>query len=199
MLFRALLDRMLGTNEAYANDESPPQTTTSMSKMPDLTSIILRLLSRQSEPGFEAVEGVFPALQLLQRAPQSLGRQKEIVNAVFGLMGSRHWHVRDKAAQTYAMLVATDVHDSVICLLNTSSNDQNALHGALLCCRYLLRRATLDAETEPAILWALQEAIPRLYHTNPCPVTQFAFVELLTVLPLQPFLGKIRGIRSMVP
>ena len=187
MLFRALLDRLLGTNDAYLDEEVPPQTHTSLAKIPKLTDIILNLLTApyaQQQRGLAVAEGVFPALQLLQRAPPNEDRLREVQGAVFALMSSPHWHVRDKAARTYAMLSPVD--ELMITfqeLLMTSSQSQNTLHGALLCGRYVLQRlASTDHLDHRGFLEPLKVAARDLYWDNRCAVTKAVFIELQCAL-----------------
>jgi len=197
MLFRALLDRLLGTNDSYVDDDLPPQTHVSLAKIPNLIDIILRLLSGSSThpdlqhpgPSQQGVasavpEGVFPALQLLQRASPSPERLREVQDAVFRLMSSTHWHVRDKAARTYAMLSPADeLMLTFEELLKTGNGYQNALHGSLLCVKYVLGRLhALGLLQIPQAFSALSQALPSLYVENACPITRSALVDLHTAL-----------------
>ncbi|GAB7339803.1 hypothetical protein MBLNU457_6351t1 [Dothideomycetes sp. NU457] len=186
MLFRALLDRLLGTNDSYINDEVPPTSQVSLSKVPNLMDIVLRLLSDSTAhqgPESAVAEGVFPALQILQRAPSSLDRLREVQDAVFHLMSSPHWHVRDKAARTYTMLSPSDeLLITFTELLETPLSSQNTLHGALLCAKYVLRRLTSNGESSSAIQEALERSKHRLYEENTCPFTRSAYVEIVTIV-----------------
>ena len=207
MLFRALLDRLLGTNDSYINDEIPPQSHVSLNKIPNLMDIVLRLLSDSSAhqgPESAIAEGVFPALQILQRAPSSLDRLREVQDAVFRLMSSPHWHVRDKAARTYAMLSPSEeLPVTFVELLETPLSNQNTLHGALLCAKYVLRRlSSSDEEGERAmILETLELCTPRLYHDNVCPFTRSAYVEVVLTISGAPnsIINSCEELRSVLP
>ena len=183
MLFRALLDRLLGTNDSYIDDDMPPQTRTSLAKLPGLTDIILRLLSApvSTDSSDSAItEGVFPALQLLQRAPAPASRLHEVQNAVFHLLSSPHWHVRDKAARTYAMLVLPESQLVTFAkLMEATVEHQNALHGALLSSRYLANRIIVNNQCHVSeVAMVVQEAGERLYNMNTCPFTQAAYIDV---------------------
>jgi len=186
MLFRALLDRLLGTNDSYINDEVPPTSQISLNKVPNLMDIVLRLLSDSTAhqgPASAVAEGVFPALQILQRAPSSLNRLREVQDAVFRLISSPHWHVRDKAARTYTMLSPSEeLLITFAELLETPLSNQNTLHGALLCAKYVLRRLTTNGEASSEIQETLVLNKRRLYDENICPFTRSAYVELLTMV-----------------
>ena len=73
MLFRAVIDRLLGTNDAYVEDEVATKRRVDFEHHQDLLELVIGLLSTaptsmNSGEGARN-EGVFPALQLLQRLP----------------------------------------------------------------------------------------------------------------------------------
>lgn len=147
MLFRALIDRLLGTNDAYDEDDAPTQAALSHLEIPNLMNVIIRLLSPEiSAHGLQAsskgTEAVFPALQLLQRAMPPADRLPEVMKAVLQLTESPQWHVRDKAARTYALLAQfreppREIERSLV----PTSSSQNSLHGSLLCAKYIFQKA----------------------------------------------------------
>lgn len=105
--------------------------------------VVLKLLSPPADLFNDmATEGVFPALQLLQRAQPPAERREQISMAVYQLTSSPQWHIRDKAARTYATLVPRQARlKEAIRLLRDVRDSPNAIHGALLCSKYLMRRA----------------------------------------------------------
>lgn len=141
MLFRALLDRLLGTNEAYANIDSAPQSRLSFAAVPNLMGVIHDLISPPLDTTEDMLtEGVFPALQLLQRTPPPADHVPEIQNAVRRLTESSQWHIRDKAAQTYAIMTPASNRTKEACrFIEARSDHINAVHGALLSARYILQ------------------------------------------------------------
>ncbi|KAM0716200.1 hypothetical protein Q7P37_007645 [Cladosporium fusiforme] len=145
MLFRAVIDRLLGTNDAYLEDEVATKRRVDFEQHQDLLELVIGLLSTaptSSLPGEGARnEGVFPALQLLQRAQMPEVKRMEVQTAVFALTGSPSWHVRDKAARTFVSFVPVDTTASVLeQLLTARPNDHNALHGSLFCALHIIRR-----------------------------------------------------------
>jgi hypothetical protein len=142
MLFRAVIDRLLGTSEAHFDDDRPSTSRISIDQQPQLLEVVLDLLktshiSAVSNPG----EGIFPALQLLQYMRVPKARQLEVEDAVFALTGSTSWHIRDKAARVYAVVAdnATPLI-RIESILNASPCRHNAVHGALLCLKYFAAR-----------------------------------------------------------
>lgn len=145
MLFRAVIDRLLGTNDAYVEDEVATKRRVDFEHHQDLLELVIGLLSPAptSTTSGEGArnEGVFPALQLLQRAHMPESKRTEVQVAVFALTASPSWHVRDKAARTYASFVPVETTSVVLeQLLAGPRSDHNALHGSLLCAMYIIRR-----------------------------------------------------------
>lgn len=95
------------------------------------------------------VEGVFPALQILQRAPPPADRRPGVRELVLHLIESPHWHVRDMAARTFSRLVdASRSVSTISALIDMGSyRGQNALHGRLLCILYTVRAQLQDGHT----------------------------------------------------
>lgn len=196
MLFRAVIDRLLGTNDAYVEDEVSTKRRVDFEQHQDLLELVIGLLSTaptSSSPGEGARnEGVFPALQLLQRAQMPDTKRMEVQTAVFALTGSPSWHVRDKAARTFVSFVPVETTPSVLeQLLAARPGDHNALHGSLLCALHIIRR--LKAKLSP-----LQPSVPEygrlskfadrckqivtdaewLRHDESCLYTSIAFVDV---------------------
>lgn len=148
MLFRALLDRLLGSNDAYDDSETASRSRLSYAAVPNLMEIILKLLSPPADSSNAIVtEGVFPALQLLQRAQPPPEKRGQIREAVFRLTSSSQWHIRDKAARTYAALVPPqECAKEAARLLKDVRDSSDAIHGALSGVKYLMRRARLQSE-----------------------------------------------------
>jgi len=150
MLFRALLDRLLGTNDSYINQDMAPQSRLSFNTVPNLMEVIFRLISPPLDTTKDMLtEGVFPALQLLQRAPPPPEKRQQVQDAVLRLTASSQWHIRDKAARTYAvMTVQTGHFRQAIDLLREPKANHNASHGALMSARYILQGAWSSASAE---------------------------------------------------
>lgn len=191
MLFRALIDRLLGTDQLYFEDGISGQKYISVEQHPELLDVVLGLLPQPSSHA-EAVsvryEGVFPALQLLQHTRIPDTRLQEVKAAVQILVASPSWHVRDKAARTLAsLMVARDVekmlHEAQS--LVDSANSQNALHGAILTARDTLRRLARDGEVashhslkSPEAFDLLRWPWQLMPRCGRCSVTQAACIDL---------------------
>lgn len=166
MLFRSLIDRMLGTNESA--DDFFDNTTGNVSRLsydkhPGLLDLILRLLrssnvlhagvlpdgSDSTIPNLTA-EAIFPVLDLLRRAPPPARVQLEVFDLVRIALQDDSWHVRDMAARSMAALIphgdVSKVLQDLTALAPTI--DWNEFHGRLLCIKYISKaalRLALDA------------------------------------------------------
>ena len=201
MLFRAVVDRLLGTNDAYMDESITSHRQISAQEHPQLLDVVLDLLAvkraDRADDRSRSNEGVFPALQLLLRLQVPGERRAEVRAAVFALTTNPSWHVRDKAARTYANIAVKDEIDAEIqTLLGIGTSNQNALHGTLLSIKYLIARIALasaawlskdigNAEGDTfednlshARLCAVA-SVSHLYHDNRCPITKAAYVDVL--------------------
>jgi len=166
MLFKALIERLLGSDEAqdWEERESTKTSRFSYQNYPALTGILRSLLDPQgplkksmnmpnsdSPMDLHGAEGVFPALQILRQAMPPEDSRLLILNSVTELLSSPHWHLRDMAARTIAALYRP--HELLAgskWLLNNFEESHNARHGKLLCVKYCLRKglqSTLDNGT----------------------------------------------------
>ncbi|KAK5111618.1 hypothetical protein LTR85_011796 [Meristemomyces frigidus] len=196
MLFRAVIDRLLGTSVAYLEDDDAfARKKLSAEQHPELLEIVLGLLATPPPATGEASsagnEGVFPALQLLQRLTIPEYRMPEVRQSVRALTASRVWHVRDKAARAYASLISCETSsDELRALLGTPTTQQNALHGALLSAKYITHavatahavlgfQAARTADLVPECMRLVSDAA-HLYHDNTCPITRGAYLDLHT-------------------
>ncbi|RMZ31999.1 hypothetical protein D0859_03882 [Hortaea werneckii] len=189
MLFRAVMDRLLGTSDAYLEEDAFVQTRLSAQRHPDLLEIVMTLLSAPSEDAASGNEGVFPALQLLQRLEVPQEQYDRTKQSVKALMGSPVWHVRDKSARTYASLVPRCEYPAEMqSLLQTPWASQNSLHGALLCAKYMILSLSAkleDSEDKHSVLHDCTEAIlgaQELYIIDPCPFVKSAYLDLVHAL-----------------
>lgn len=144
MLFRALIDRLLGSTDSQNHDDDGDVKTARITynDYPKLLEIVTELLYPEAD-AFGHVEGalesVFPALKIIQRMPPPEHELKRVRDLVFRLCVSSHWHIRNMAARTFANLVSKAEFGTVLCdLVPLSRGDQNAVHGRLLCIDYLM-------------------------------------------------------------
>nr|POE79897.1 uncharacterized protein CFP56_07963 [Quercus suber] len=196
MLFRAVIDRLLGTSEAHLEDDLQFSKRVITDQSSDIIGTILGLLTAPStESGIIDLsrnEGVFPALQLLQRLhipDECLGLAQ--ANSL-ALTSSRVWHVRDKAARTYASLMGKD---SILVqqMLKLGTSPHNELHGALLCLRYMIKRSRNRIEIPSVVLsrdrreessgirelLRVVDAEKRFSREDMCPMITAAWIDII--------------------
>jgi hypothetical protein len=151
MLFRALIDRLLGSTDSqnWSEDGQIKAPRLSYNDYPSLLDIVFKLLTpdtTQLETTETALESVFPALKIVERIPPPQNRREEIRELVFKLCSSSHWHVRDMAARTLSSLVP---EKSLIQIVDefapTTSLSQNSVHGQILCISYLVKSRIRDS------------------------------------------------------
>ncbi|QIX00849.1 hypothetical protein AMS68_006366 [Peltaster fructicola] len=140
MLFRAVIDRLLGTNDSYEED-TKAKNVMDFRQRRTLLDQVLSLLPTEKHD--VVLEGVFPALQLLQHSILPEDRRVEVESIVTTLLENRSWHIRDKAARTLVALIPEQaLFAKSIARLNEHKSivsSHNMLHGVLLCLKHLLR------------------------------------------------------------
>ncbi|KEQ67672.1 uncharacterized protein M437DRAFT_38503 [Aureobasidium melanogenum CBS 110374] len=181
MLFRALMDRLIGTNDAFSDEDTHTQNRLSEEAITSLMQIVLQLLTTDADVDQAKAEVVFPALQFLQRVQPPSNLAEDIKSSVLRLASSRQWLVRDKAAKTYSTLVpAINRISRVAELVRHKSRSQNEAHGVLLAAKYLVERQGKNFNTEDmdAVVNAVQSRIDDLFYDNACSFTQAAFIDV---------------------
>ncbi|KAF2085259.1 hypothetical protein K490DRAFT_46993 [Saccharata proteae CBS 121410] len=212
MLFRALIDRLLGsgTTQVWKESDRLKVSRLSYENYPSLLPIITRLLTPSRRGSFTndvALEGVFPALQILQRALPPATRRAEIRQLVLNLVRSSHWHVRDMASRTLAALIdQTESLEWILHLLEAQFSGQNDLHGRLLSVKYMAKKhfenscdfigtaprfssfqgitLTLVADWH-VIHTALLDKYENLFVFNNCDITKSAYLDIHNFLGAQ--------------
>lgn len=161
MLFKALIERLLGSSEAQDWKEQDRAKTSRFSydNYPSLLSILSDLLdpagplkqtletsSESSNPfDLHGAEGVFPALQILRQARPHVNELGPIRTSVEKLLASPHWHMRDMAARTVvSLLPAHEVYDAAFEMLRNECSSTNTRHGVLLAVKYMVRKLVND-------------------------------------------------------
>jgi hypothetical protein len=164
MLFKGLIERLLGSDEAQDWKERDRAKTSRFSyeDFPSLIGILTDLLdpegplkqSIENAPNssspldLHGAEGVFPALQILRQARPPDENLGSIVASVEKLLASPHWHLRDMAARTTVSLRSTsELGDSALQLLRVGHGAHNLQHGTLLAVKYTLRKLFADVES----------------------------------------------------
>jgi hypothetical protein len=161
MLFKALIERLLGSNEAQDWKERDRAKTSRFSydNYPSLVGMLSDLLNpegplKQSIEGapqssspldLHGAEGVFPALQILRQAQPPEDALGPIVKSVGKLLTSPHWHLRDMAARTIVSLQPVyRLRAAAFALLSTRPSSHNLQHGTLLAVEYMIRKLLQD-------------------------------------------------------
>ncbi|EME45586.1 hypothetical protein DOTSEDRAFT_62083 [Dothistroma septosporum NZE10] len=201
MLFRAVVDRILKTDQSHFDDDLQLGRHISAEQYPVLLDTIVGLLPRPDHATTVAKprdEGVFAALQLLQHTRVPVERTSEIKEAIRTLISSASWHMRDKAARTLATVMCNQSIISAVAEAVTWLSD-NLAHGTLLTAKYVIRIAALrhersvpraaqtQADPMPGLLPVCQAIIPQCCawaqpRASDHPVTRAAFIDLVREL-----------------
>ena len=161
MLFKALIERLLGSSEAQDWKEQDRAKTSRFSydNYPSLLNILSDLLdpsgplkqtletSPESSNPFDlhGAEGVFPALQILRQARPPTNKLAPIRASVEKLLASPHWHMRDMAARTVVSLLPPhEMYHAAFEMLRTDNTSSNTRHGVLLAVKYMMRKLVSD-------------------------------------------------------
>jgi len=170
MLFRSLIDRLLGAAEpskdGFPNAAQPSKL--SYDRYPGLIDLLVELLSNINSGSVEAssdssesltyqqrdTERIFPVLEMLRRAAPPSDYQGVVTRLLMQAVGSQNWHLRDMAAKTYAAVTHEQSVAPVIQSLSKSNlgRMQNHRHGHLLVVKHLVRRANLTSGTDASHL-----------------------------------------------
>lgn len=208
MLFKALLRRLNGGTDTASTKVSSSHRQSShlvYEKYPKFPVLVFRLLRHEASQFDEsAVQAhkIFPALEIIERSGIPRLYQVEIMDALWRHAESRDWSVREKAAKALSYSFGqNDLYEEVKAIIASSNwPSQNALHGRLLCLRFLLARAepplsrvilckleqrrcqyqTTDVEVD-----AFERLVPVLVDSwdvmvvsNPCPITAAAYLSI---------------------
>ncbi|ORY10759.1 putative death-receptor fusion protein-domain-containing protein [Clohesyomyces aquaticus] len=199
MLFKALMERLLGSGEAQDWKESEQASSSRFSfvNYPNLAGILSNMLNNghvsmsTAEPGakgspldLHGAEGVFPALQILRQAPPPEAERASIVKSVLRLTGSPHWHLRDMAARTYVGLHKPDeYYPQIQTLLWRVEGPNNTQHGLLLCVKYMTKKllGTSDEVNHIPELVKLLAEYSHKFDCSNCPFVKAAFRDLVNI------------------
>ncbi|KAF3033882.1 hypothetical protein E8E12_002463 [Didymella heteroderae] len=206
MLFKALIERLLGSSEAQDWKEQDRAKTSRFSydNYPSLLGILADLLdpsgpvketmensSGGSNPfDLHGAEGVFPALQILRQARPPTSELAPIRASVEKLLASPHWHMRDMAARTVVSLLPPhEMYDAAFRMLSEDSNSSNTRHGVLLAVKYTMRKLVNDqlspaSQSIEALLLELLNCVDRWFTHNACPFIDTVFFDIISTCGL---------------
>ncbi|KAL5444724.1 hypothetical protein PMIN07_003330 [Paraphaeosphaeria minitans] len=201
MLFKALIERLLGSDEAQDWKEREITKTSRFSyhSYPSLVGIIKNLLNPEgplkesldtpesnSPMDLHGAEGVFPALQILRQAMPPEDHRMTILQLITKLLSSPHWHMRDMAARTITALYRpNELLVGVKWLLDNFEESSNAKHGKLLCIKYCVVRGLQSSDQGQEFLREsmlhLGICAPAWYAESFCPYVKGVFLDLVSV------------------
>ena len=145
MLLKALLNRLSGGSDISQEIRSGttrrplPMIYEKYQNLPNLLLVMLRVVAVGSSAS--RAQQVFPALEMIGRWGLPAHEKTTIGQLVWNHMESSNWSVREKAARAMCTVLGDKVLCSKICdLFDPRWPSQNALHGRLLCARFLLAR-----------------------------------------------------------
>ncbi|KAF3051190.1 hypothetical protein E8E11_011182 [Didymella keratinophila] len=205
MLFKALIERLLGSSEAQDWKEQDRAKTSRFSydNYPSLLGILANLLdpsgpretiennSKGSNPfDLHGAEGVFPALQILRQARPPTSELAPIRASVEKLLASPHWHMRDMAARTVVSLLPQhEMYDAAFKMLGEDHSSINTRHGVLLAVKYMMRKLANDqfspaAPDIEAILLELLNCVDRWFTHNACPFIDAVLFDIISICGL---------------
>lgn len=158
MLFKALIERLLGSDEAQDWNEQERTKTSrfSYNNYPSLVPILESLLDpsgplkqsmtntmENSPMDLHGAEGVFPALQILRQASPPDPARLNIIESIGNLLKSPHWHLRDMAARTLVSLHRPHEYCAAMQrLVSALMGAPNFDHGNLLALSYMLKKCS---------------------------------------------------------
>ena len=159
MLFKALLSRINGGTDTSSRRASSSHRRFSRriyEKYPNLADLVLKLfriaelpLTEMGQSNAEInsaslsneANSVFPALEVIERSGLPFQHRAAIRNMMQCYMECPVWSLREKSAKTLSLIIdEKDVVKEAEKLLLPTWYSQNALHGRLVCLRYLVNR-----------------------------------------------------------
>ena len=224
MLFKALLRRLNGGTDTASSKVSSSHRRSShlaYQMFPNLQGLIMRLLSEKKQSQLDTLgvstneqidrstmkaQSVFAALEIIERSGLPPAYEVGLRKTLWEYAESPDWAIREKAAQTLSLVIDDyDIENEVARLVIPEFKSQNALHGRLLCLRFLLTRVetpltgrrlcmlTLITISSVASLSHVLVTYERLFSDfedqfessvslNPCPMTAAAFLDSLAEL-----------------
>ncbi|KAH8653169.1 putative death-receptor fusion protein-domain-containing protein [Tricladium varicosporioides] len=150
LLLQSLINYVLGMTESKAMTEEGwdgGAVKISYDKYPNLVNLLLELLDAStstdgpSKAVMEAVEQIFPALDIIRRAGPPLNVRDSIFSKVSEHLSSKVWHVRELAARTICVLTSEEDCENVVnILLQIAHGSANQQHGALIAIKLIYER-----------------------------------------------------------
>jgi hypothetical protein len=154
LLFQSLINYLIGTQSKEKTEAGWDGGAKAIpyEKYPNLGELLLHLLdaaagSNSGDAFSDAIETIFPVLDILRRAGPPEEFQEQILTLLLSTIGHKIWHIRDLSARTFCVLTPNERWiDTVQRLLkplekhSEDSTTENQRHGALLAAKLLLER-----------------------------------------------------------
>lgn len=155
MFFKALLRRLNGGTDTASTKVSSSyrrSSNTAYETCPNLPGLLLKLLGSSEIPYTTSsqrildetftTQSVFAALEVIERSGIPHAYEAEIFNTLWRYAECPDWSLREKAAKTLSFVVGDhDIESQIKRLLSPDWASQNALHGRLLCLRFIVGRS----------------------------------------------------------
>lgn len=192
MLFRSLIDRLLGSFELnnLSNEYTSKSSRLSYKRYPGILDMMQSILKSSLERlDRAATEGLFPVLDLLRRKPPSGPERQVFQRIILRAAGSPQWHVRTMAARAFASLGEADtaLQQSLEIIFRDGNLSHNVVHGRLLCayhcCKlWLMQTNSVQLKWVCSTLGLLQRALETIVDQSVCPAPFSTAMEVLNLI-----------------
>jgi hypothetical protein len=145
MVFRALIDRLLGTTVPRVDSGSNwsmKSSKLSFDLYPELPNILYELLSNPNEPlgeflptkssNMHSIESIYLGLDILSRGGTPPGMEAEMKSLVYGHFEHARWQTRQMAAVVFSSLLRTETFLADLREMLQPTYSQNLLHGQIM-------------------------------------------------------------------
>lgn len=199
ILLRSLIDCLFGNHENKSTIEAGwdgKANRIPYHRYPSLPEVLKNLLESghkmmsQNANATMAAESVFPALDIIRRAGPPEMLRSEIQTHITQYLSSPVWHVREMAARTICSCLLHEGWltslETIFSEARTGKRDQNFVHGALLCLKFVFERLSeVNVDLVLGNLAVLVEKLPtyeiETSYRN-CPDVVAAYLEAINLI-----------------
>ena len=170
MLFKALLTRLSGGTNASSSHSAEGHrrfAKTIYGKYHLLSDLVVRLLQESARPLDEIsspehaarqIQMAFPAMEIVERIGVPTKDTGMIQELLSHQLENPVWNLREQAARTMSLFIDADtIIQDLGKLTESTSIPQNALHGRLLCLRYICEENNRIAKGCPHLIFSLSD------------------------------------------
>ncbi|MCJ1396622.1 hypothetical protein MMC18_009513 [Xylographa bjoerkii] len=224
MLLKALLTRLMGgtgmtSRAAFEFHPRGSMSRTTYEKYPVLADLVMRLLQHQSTVDSSAedvtanhdklhtapqsIQMIFPAMEIIERIGVAPSHELLVEQLLLTHLDSPVWNLRDKAAMTLSRLIEKQaLFGNVYTLMQSAlwqgpTPPQNALHGRLLCLKYMIedsRNTLTDRADIKDLSNTLYELLQIKVTKNTCPVSIAALLDIESFTVERLLIGYFRDV-----